>query len=227
MLFAPGKKIIVFGGPSLSLIKIKEHNHFEYKPPIKRGDLLNIIDTHRGKPIVLITDGIFGDSLSITPNECIEYINNGGLLFGCSSIGALRAADCYSRGMVGVGDIFMGYHLGYYHSESDVAVLYDKISFQEITYSFAHIDYLLKILVRKNLITTIDVRKIVKLIRNIMWYERTQINILQIILSATTCEKTTNLFKELMISDIHNPKKNDALLACSYLLQYYKKQCVI
>ena len=227
MLFLPRKQIVIFGGPSLSLVKNKAPNYFEYKPPIKRGDLINILDKPGRQPIALITDGIFGDSLAITPNECMEYMAKGGLLFGSSSIGALRAADCFTKGMIGIGNIFMGYHLGYYHSESDVAVVYDKDSFNEITYSYVHVDYVLKILLRQNLISSVSYRKIGKQIKKIMWYERHKGNIMQAIIEGADCDIVTNKFQKLLINDIYNPKKNDALLACSYLLQYYKKQCTV
>ena len=227
MLFLPRKKTVIFGGPSLTLVKSKALNYFEFRPPIKRGDLISILDAGGKKPIVLITDGVFGSSLAITPNECIEYIDKGGLLFGSSSIGALRAADCFTRGMVGIGDIFMAYHLGYYHSESDVAVVYDQNSFEEITYSYAHIDNILKILLREKLITSIIFRKIGKQIKKIVWYERHDKNIMQAIASETDCGIITDKFKSLLNNDTYHPKKKDALLACSYLLQYHNKQSEI
>lgn len=75
-----------------------------YAPPIQRDDILS--DIENGVSSVLILDGLFHQALSVSPSEIMDALRRGIRVFGASSMGALRAAELESYGMVGVGDIF-------------------------------------------------------------------------------------------------------------------------
>lgn len=216
MLFSPKRKPIVFGGPSVS--SIKQHDDvIEYRPPIQGGELAAL--TGSGHP-VLIVDGLFGTKMSVTVVECLEFIQAGGLLLGCSSMGALRAADCYTVGMVGVGQIFQGYLMGYYHSDADVALRYHSVSHEEITLSWVHIDHITRHLVMKKQFSSLTARLILAKIRSISWYERYIDQVVEIIQFFSPQIKDSEL-RTLFSDDALHPKKNDAQLAINYLTQFY------
>ncbi|WP_072035257.1 TfuA-like protein [Dickeya fangzhongdai] len=216
MLFSPKRKPIVFGGPSVSTIKQRD-DIIEYRPPIQGGELAAL--TGSGRP-VLIVDGLFGTKMSVTVVECLEFIQAGGLLLGCSSMGALRAADCYTAGMVGVGQIFQGYIMGYYHSDADVALRYHSGSYEEITLSWVHIDHITRHLVMQKQFSSLTARLILAKVRSISWYERYIDRVVAIIRSFSPQIKDSEL-RALFSDDTLHPKKNDAQLAINYLTQFY------
>lgn len=75
-----------------------------YAPPVRRGDIL--ADIKDGVNTILILDGLFHQALSVSPSEIMDALRRGIRVFGASSMGALRAAELGTYGMIGVGDIF-------------------------------------------------------------------------------------------------------------------------
>lgn len=223
MLFLPRTKPIVFGGPSLKIVRSKYPTDFDYRTPIQRNDLHMILKNYSIPGCVLITDGIFGNRLAVTPVECMDFIEAGWLLLGSSSIGALRAADCNDMGMIGIGDIFMGYQMGYYHSDADVAVIYQDESYDELTVSMVHADSIAKKLVSQDLLTYLQYRVIIKNIRKIPWHRRSARKVSKIFDSNLSKEYTDLFLKYIKLPE-SNPKKNDAILACDYIYHYYLKK---
>ena len=72
--------------------------------PLKRGQLLQ--DLSDGVRTFLIVDGEFDQSLAVAPGEIIEIMSRGALVMGSSSMGALRAAELKTVGMIGVGRVY-------------------------------------------------------------------------------------------------------------------------
>src|SRR2546429_8339173 len=81
----------------------------ESAPPVKRGDLGELLARTEPPSAIGIVDGRFLQSLCISPKEVLNAIDAGVKVFGSSSMGALRAAECWQYGMVGVGRIFEAY----------------------------------------------------------------------------------------------------------------------
>lgn len=73
-------------------------------PPIQRGQLLKDIDL--GYNVVAIVDGKFDQNLAVTPSEVMDALRAGVRIYGASSMGALRAAECENYGAIGCGKIF-------------------------------------------------------------------------------------------------------------------------
>src|SRR5262245_22379019 len=91
---------IVFLGPSLPRQAAAKILQADFRPPIRRGDLADVGDGQ----VVGIIDGQFDQSLSVSPREVLLAVKRGVLLFGSSSMGALRAAEV--PGMAGIGHIY-------------------------------------------------------------------------------------------------------------------------
>jgi hypothetical protein len=72
--------------------------------PIQRGDLPR--DIHDGVGVVVIVDGRFHQSRAVSPTEVIDALRAGLRVYGCSSMGALRAAELRRFGMRGHGRVF-------------------------------------------------------------------------------------------------------------------------
>lgn len=224
MLVSPRYKPVVFGGPSTELAMVKYGSHFDFRPPIKRGDLEVLADGKRHSGCVLVTDGVFGNTLSVSPAECLRIIKKGWLLLGSSSMGALRAADCNSAGMVGIGHVYMGYQLGYYKSDADVSVVYAGAQKNEITVSYVHADYIGRILQSSKSLSSINHRKFLSSLRQTPWYDRNKAHVASKFATAHKSEVLAEVFFDMCNNTNFHPKKLDALLACDYLWNLYWKR---
>ena len=73
-------------------------------PPVQRGDICT--DMKQGVNRILILDGRFHQSLSVSPSEIMDALRRGIRVYGASSMGALRAVELEPYGMVGCGEVF-------------------------------------------------------------------------------------------------------------------------
>jgi hypothetical protein len=92
----------------------------DIRPPIRRGDLYR--EREHGAWGFLIIDGVFMADQAVSPREVVDVLADGALVVGASSMGALRAADCWPAGAIGVGIIYRLYRLGILDSDEEVAV---------------------------------------------------------------------------------------------------------
>lgn len=110
--------------------------------PVKRGDL----ERHfrEGIRYFLIIDGEFQQSLAVSPNEILDILRAGGIVFGSSSIGALRAAELDQYGMIGAGLIYRTLKNQKIFYDDDLGHLYDQQTFEIFTLPRIEIDLVLK-----------------------------------------------------------------------------------
>ena len=107
-----GARLVVFLGTLLreQLQVVDAYASVDFRPPASRGDLLALIrhaGTGANQPrlIIGIADGTTNGP-SLPPKEVMQAIRAGAQLFGAVGDGALRAAECASYGMTGVGRIY-------------------------------------------------------------------------------------------------------------------------
>jgi hypothetical protein len=113
----------VFLGPSLSWDEgLKILPDAIFLPPAKAGDIY--VAVKRGAQIIAIVDGFFEQVPSVWHKEILYALSHGVHVFGASSMGALRAAELQSFGMVGVGRIFEAYRDGACEDDDEVAVVH-------------------------------------------------------------------------------------------------------
>ena len=110
----------VFLGPSLPVEQASQLLDATYLPPIQQGDLLRLLDLNPRH--VGIIDGYFEIVPSVWHKEILLAMSRGVHVFGAASMGAIRAAELHSFGMVGVGTIFEWYRDGRITADDEVAV---------------------------------------------------------------------------------------------------------
>ena len=214
---------MIFGKSSLNKINKNILKYFDVRPPIKRNDLNEFFYEKNYTNCILICDGLFGQELSVTIEECYKVLENpNNVLMGSSCIGALRAVDCYQQGMMGIGNVFMGYHLGFYQSDSYVANLYNDEFQEEFIYSYVHIDYIVQYLIKKNNFTFLHYKKIMQEIDFIYWEKRT-IEVVFSILKKYFLKLESDAVKKIFTDKDLNPKLLDAEMAVDYIFKYYLK----
>ena len=88
------------------------------RPPISRSDLYT--DRIIGNSLFVIIDGVFQQREAISPREVIDVAMSGAIVVGASSMGALRAAECWPAGVRGVGSIYRLFRRGILDSDDEV-----------------------------------------------------------------------------------------------------------
>jgi hypothetical protein len=116
-------EIVVFTGTSLSWEEAGSLLDADYRPPVKRNDI-NILVDKGGPDIIGIIDGIFFDRAAVAHREIIRAIKAGITVVGGCSMGALRASELDTHGMIGVGRIYEWYRDGVVESDDEVAVTF-------------------------------------------------------------------------------------------------------
>ena len=91
-------------------------------PPVAAGDLLRL--EPRAGDVVGIVDGYFHQTRAVRHKEILALIDAGVTVLGAASMGALRAAELDTYGMVGVGRVYDDYRLGRLTADDEVALLH-------------------------------------------------------------------------------------------------------
>jgi hypothetical protein len=160
---------IVFLGPTLPLATAETILDADYRPPIKRGDLP---EGHPG-PIIII-DGEFAQSLSVSPNEILRLVDAGTRVVGAASMGALRAAELYRYGMEGCGWIFDQYRSGRIDGDDEVAVTYSPDDLEPLTVPLVNVRRWLEHLLADGEIDGITARRLLARARRVFYADRTE-----------------------------------------------------
>ena len=113
---------IVFVGPSLPDAAALCGDGIEVRPPAAHGDVLSAART--GAMAIGLIDGNFEHVAPVWHKEILHALETGVAVFGAASMGALRAAECDSFGMVGIGRIYEDYASGRRVDDADVALLH-------------------------------------------------------------------------------------------------------
>lgn len=150
-------KIIVYTGLSLPFEEAKEildstdNIEVVYKRPIKRGDLSLALKEH--PDIIAIIDGVFHQSSAVGHKEILNVIKNRVKVYGASSMGALRASELDTLGMIGVGYVYNQYASGNVDSDDDVAVMLDSDTLEALSEPLINMKYIFTNAVNENIIS--------------------------------------------------------------------------
>jgi TfuA protein len=162
-------KIAVFLGPTLAHSTAQSCLNATYLPPIKRGDLATLPDDIQ---FVGIIDGVFHQSLAVSPKEIIALLDRGVRVYGASSIGALRAAETHMYGMIGVGEIFEMYRDRVIDADDEVAVAYDPFTERAVSEPLVNIRSVLRLAVANGIIPAQEAAEIISAMKGIYYPSR-------------------------------------------------------
>ncbi len=114
--------MVVFAGPTLRHEEIKKNLDCVCLPPVRHGDVLQVLA--QGPDAIGIIDGYFEGAPAVWHKEILYALDQGVRVYGCSSMGALRAAELQPFGMTGVGQIYEWYRDGAVQEDDEVAILH-------------------------------------------------------------------------------------------------------
>jgi hypothetical protein len=165
--------MIAFIGPSIPREEAAELcPELDIRPPIRRGELYH--ERERGAWGFLLIDGLFMAEQAVSPREVVEVVADGALVVGASSMGALRAADCWPAGAIGVGVIYRLYRSGILDSDEEVAVAV-RTDGTDLAASVAlvNVRYAIRRAVRRRLLDRDTAREVLQEAASIYYPERT------------------------------------------------------
>jgi hypothetical protein len=170
---------VVFLGPSLSRGEAESiYPEALYLPPARQSDVLSALSTYEPSVIGLI-DGVFGQSLSVWHKEVLLALERGVHVVGAASIGALRAAELDSFGMIGVGEIYHQFASGELEDDDEVAVLHAgaEYAFRPLSEPMVNVRATLRQAAEEARLNELSYERLVAVAKGIYFADRTWITI--------------------------------------------------
>jgi hypothetical protein len=121
---------------------------------------------------VLLIDGVFHHQLAPSPKECYAAISHA-RMFGASSMGALRAAECARYGFVPLGAIAMWYAREVIDGDDEVAVLTHPQTHQALSVPLVNVRHVARLAYRRGLVDALERDTIVARSASIFYADRT------------------------------------------------------
>lgn len=155
--------IVLFCGPSLPPSECPKQAGLEILPPVAQGD---VYQAARQKPWGIgIIDGVFERVPAVWHKEILWAMSQGIHVFGGASMGALRACELATFGMVGVGWIFDQYRSGQITADDEVAIVHAAAEYEYRPGSEALVNMrqTLSAAARENVCTLVQVAQLIEL----------------------------------------------------------------
>ena len=177
------KRSIIYAGTSIDQNDAREIFDTEYRSPIKRGDLYELIrlikeGEHDFVHVIGIIDGAFFDRAAVAHKEIMAAMDMGIKVVGGCSMGALRAFELADFGMIGVGDIYQWFKNGDLIADDELAVTYDPQTLQPLSEPLVNIRETFKAALSRGVVTEEEYGRLLDVVVAIFYPERTYKNIM-------------------------------------------------
>ncbi|MBV52705.1 MAG: hypothetical protein CL816_01405 [Coxiellaceae bacterium] len=205
----------IFTGPTLSHsegLSLVPSAYFH--SPIQCGDIIRLLPLR--PDIIIIIDGIYENTPSIWHKEILIAIQLGVIVIGCSSMGALRASELNSVGMIGYGRIYQDYVNSTLVDDDEVAVAHYDHTLDYSPYSEAMINirYTVALAVQTNIITHDEAQLVLTTAKNTFYWNR---NIELILENSSLSHPCKQALKDWWPQNNIDQKKQDAKETLSHL----------
>jgi len=205
----------VFTGPSLHPDEASKILDADYRPPVKRGDILEALEDN--PDIIAIIDGVFHQQPAVSHREILNALNNGVNVVGGASMGALRASELDDFGMVGIGYVYRQYKEGMIESDDDVAVVFNPETSEQLSEAFISMNYNLQKAVKSGLISKEEFHKLIETSKSIYYPRRTYNGLLK---KVDLNPDTINALKKFLNEKAVDIKKEDAIAVLKYIKKH-------
>jgi hypothetical protein len=165
-------KAIIFAGPSLPPACRSDDPAFEWRPPVKQGE---VYEAALARPAIIgIIDGYFEVTPTVWHKEILWAMAQGIHVYGSASIGALRAAELHSFGMVGIGRIFEAYRDAILEDDDEVAVLHgpEELGYPALTEAMVNIRATLEKAVAESVIDSRTAARLIEIGKALFYKKR-------------------------------------------------------
>jgi hypothetical protein len=144
----------------------------ELWPPAQRGDVLAALG--QGPETIVLLDGYYYTVPAVTHKELLYALDAGVRIIGAASMGALRAAELESSGMVGVGRIFEAFRDGELEGDDEVAILHlpKEFGYQPTTVALVELRHALGVQVQEGSVSAVEARQLILETKQLPFTER-------------------------------------------------------
>jgi hypothetical protein len=212
---------IIFLGPSLAWKEAASILEAEYRPPAGRGDIAAAAD--QGFKFIGLIDGVFYQRAAVAPREIIYAMEGGATVVGGSSMGALRAAELDSCGMIGVGKIYEWYKQGTITSDDEVALAFHPETYQPLSEPLVNVRATLGLLYEEKLISGDEIKLLLEAAKKTAFQLRNHMRIVQESILLGLERKRASTILGLMESRRVDQKRIDALAVLGRLKEFAVK----
>ena len=210
----PVSKPIVFVGPTLSTGEVEQILTAVCLPPAAQGAFIKAIHDHR-PPVILLIDGVFQGEPAVRHKEILWAMAQGIQVVGAASMGALRAAELWRHGMIGVGVIYRWYRRFPLLADDAVAVLHAPaaLDYRELTNSHVDLRMTIRAAQRRRLIDKCTGDRLRTAARSLGFRDRTLVNVVETAVSGPEPNCRRSELIEALVSCLAQQKKIDATAA--------------
>ena len=198
---------VVFLGPSLPMPEADRILRADLRPPVKRGDLPALDD---GVEVIGIIDGVFMGEAAVGHREIIDKLKSGVKVYGASSMGALRAAELQSFGMIGIGTIFDRYSKGEIDGDDEVALIFNLETLEPLSEPLVNMRLNLQNAVKARLISESDATQIISCLKSTYFPKRSLPKLRECMDRILALEKSRAI-REMFEKDYIDYKREDAV----------------
>jgi hypothetical protein len=211
------EQIAIFLGPTLPVQEAQSLLDASFHPPIKRGDIEALLK--EPPRIIGIIDGEFSQNFSVSPKELLTVLESGITVFGASSMGALRAAELYPFGMIGVGKIFQLYKAGRIDADDEVAMIYAEEEQRPLSVPLVNIRFALQAAAKEGIITIREKQHLLRAMQVTYFPKRCYPLLLQFA-SDILSEAALQALREYLYFRAPDTKRNDAIRLLNEVRSY-------
>lgn len=212
------QNVVVFLGPSLPKTEAEKIlPNAEYLPPAKRGDVTSAAG--RGAEVIVLIDGVFFQDEAVGHREILSALKSGVKFFGSSSMGALRASEMDSLGMVGVGEVYRWYKEGVVIADDEVGLVYDPESYAALSEPMVNIRATFSFAVREKVLTAGEEELLLLACKKIYYPNRTYRKVIR---EADLSDETKNTLNEWVKDHAVDQKRLDAVLCLKRVSELYE-----
>jgi len=204
--------VTVFLGPSMPAAEARELlPEAVFRPPAQQGDLLASVNQD-GANVIGLIDGTFHQNLSVWHNEVCYLLSCGVVVFGASSMGALRAAETDRFGMVGVGQIYRWYKDAFVTGDDEVALMHgDEASgYRSLSLPLVNIRASVGSAVSRNQLSDATAAQLIEIVRAIYYPDRQLATILRCCREAHFTADKVEIVQRVLTEDYVDLKQADA-----------------
>lgn len=170
-------RAVIFTGNSISHEDARKILRANYQPPVRRFQLEKFVQ--KGYKIIGIIDGIFFDRAAVGHREILSALDSGVKVVGGASMGALRASELDTHGMIGVGKVYEWYRDGVIESDDEVAVSTNPDTFEPISVPLVNIRETLKAALVSGLVSTEEHEGLLKLAIDTYYPDRSYLGLVK------------------------------------------------
>ena len=202
---------VIFAGPTLSRHPAKAESGFTFLPPAANGDVYRAVSM--APTAIGLVDGFFETVPAVWHKEILYALSQGIHVFGAGSMGALRAAELWEFGMVGVGAVFVAYRDNHIEDDDEVAVIHGPAELDYLPLSEAMVNVRATVdrAVSESIISSAVAAVVLQLTKATFYKERTWARVLEQLRSGSADGSQAAAFEAWLRRGIVDQKRLDAV----------------